>query len=435
MGHIKHGALPVLALAAVGMIALSSCGAGTRTDNANSTTVSCDYTAPEGKTTVNVLAYNSSAIDPFTDTMVSSCSNDDVTLKHDPIDFGGQVTKTTATLAGDSGTYDILETYGFVIPGFAEEEKLVPLNDLWDKYADDYGLGEISESMVEGMSYDGDIYAIPMQAQMFVMAYRTDVFEDLGLEVPTTFDEMISAAEAIQAEGLMDYPIALPWLATSDVSTGFQAAMNSLGADFVNADGDVTLDGAEAKQAVEAMLALKPYMDPQVTTFDQPKVQQQMFNGTAAMSIMFSGRMIDLTLPENSKLSDSFGFAGAPKLTADADYSYNRLSIDGWSIPFNTKLDHDMLFQMMASAVSEDASTASVPAAYPAREGMVTEENSPYGAAANDSIASAMPPIVSPVLADLTNEIRPILVEILNGNVSVDEGLAQMQATGEAFVG
>ena len=68
-------------------------------------------------TTVNVLAYNSSAIDPFTDTMVSSCTKGDVTVKHDPIDFGGQVTKTTATLAGDTGTYDILETYGFVIPG------------------------------------------------------------------------------------------------------------------------------------------------------------------------------------------------------------------------------------------------------------------------------------------------------------------------------
>ena len=435
MGHMKHRAMPVLALAAVGMIALTSCGAGTRTDNENATTVSCDYTAPEGKTTVNVLAYNSSAIDPFTDTMVKSCSTDDVTLKHDPIDFGGQVTKTTATLAGDTGTYDIIETYGFVIPGFGEEEKLVPLNDLWDKYADDYGLGEISQSMVEGMSYDGDIYAIPMQAQMFVMAYRTDIFEDLGLEVPTTFDEMITAADAIKGAGLMDYPIALPWLATADVTTGFEGAMNSVGADFVTADGEVTLDGPEAKQAVEAMLSLKPYMDPQVTTFDQPKVQQQMFNGTAAMSIMFSGRMFDLTLPANSKLSDSFGFASAPKISDDAQYSYNRLSIDGWSIPFNTKLDHDMLFQMMASAVSEDASTASVPAAYPAREGMVTEKNSPYGAAANDSIASAMPPIVSPVIADITNEIRPILVSILNGQVSVDDGLAQMQAAGEKVAG
>ncbi|MCM3778856.1 ABC transporter substrate-binding protein [Microbacterium hydrocarbonoxydans] len=435
MGHTQHRALPVLALVAVGIVALAGCGAGSRTDNENSTKVTCDYTAPEGKTTVNVLAYNSSAIDPFTDTMVSSCSTDDVTLKHDPIDFGGQVTKTTATLAGDTGTYDIIETYGFVIPGFGEEEKLVPLNDLWDKYADDYGLDDISPSMVEGMSYDGDIYAIPMQAQMFVMAYRTDIFEDLGLEVPTTFDEMIDAAEAIKGAGLMDYPIALPWLATADVTTGFQGAMNSLGADFVTADGEVTLDTPEAKQAVEAMLALKPYMDPQVTTFDQPKVQQQMFNGTAAMSIMFSGRMFDLTLDSNSKFADSIGFAGAPKVTSDAEYSYNRLSIDGWSIPFNTKLDHDMLFQMMASAVSEDASKASVPAAYPAREGMVTEKNSPYGAAANDSIASAMPPVVSPIAADITNEIRPILVSILNGQIAVDEGLAQMQAAGEKIAG
>ncbi|MDF2491987.1 MAG: hypothetical protein K0Q58_565 [Microbacterium sp.] len=391
--------------------------------------------APESATTVNVLAYNSSAIDPFTDTMVSSCSKGDVTVKHDPIDFGGQVTKTTATLAGETGTYDIVETYGFVIPGLATEEKLVPLDDLYDKYAEDYGLDEISESMRTGMSYDGQLYALPMQAQMFVMAYRADVFEDLGLEVPTTFDEMVEAAKAIQDAGTMQYPIALPWLATSDVSTSFQAAMNSLGADFVNEKGDVTLDTPEAQQALEAMMALMPYMDPQVTTFDQPKVQQQMYNGTAAMSIMFSGRMNDLTLDTNSNLADSFAFAAPPKLTDDAEYAYDRLSIDGWSIPFNTKLDHEMLFVMMASAVSEDASKASVPAAYPAREGMVTADNSPYGEAANESIAAAMPPIVSPILADLTNEIRPILVQVLSGNVSVEEGMAQMQSAGEAFAG
>lgn len=432
---IRYRATPMIALAAVGVLALTSCGAGSRTGSANATTVSCGYTAPEGKTTVNVLAYNSSAIDPFTDTMVSSCSTDDVTLKHDPIDFGGQVTKTTATLAGDTGTYDIIETYGFVIPGLAEDEKLVPLDDLYDELAEEYDLDALSESMRAGMSYDGKLYALPMQAQMFVTAYRTDVFDDLGLKPPTTFDEMITAAEAIKQAGVMEYPIALPWLATADVSTSYQAAMNSLGADFVSADGEVTLDTPEAKQALEAMLSLKPYMDPQVTTFDQPKVQQQMFNGTAAMSIMFSGRMNDLTLPANSKLSDSFGFAGAPKLTADAPYSYNRLSIDGWSIPFNTKLDKKMLFTMMASAVSEKASKASVPAAYPARADMVTDENSPYGAAANDSIDSAMPPVVSPYLADMTNEIRPILVEVLNGNLSVDDGLAQMQAAGEKIAG
>jgi ABC-type glycerol-3-phosphate transport system substrate-binding protein len=90
---------------------------------------------------------------------------------------------------------------------------------------------------------------------------------------------------------------------------------------------------------------------------------------------------------------------------------------------------------MMASAVSEDASKASVPAAYPAREGMVTEENSPYGQAANDSIAAAMPPVVSPIIADITNAVRPILMEVISGNISVEDGLAQMQAAGETIAG
>ena len=435
MSTTKKRVIALIAAGAVAVLALTGCGAGTRTGNANATKVECDYKAPDAATTVNVLAYNSSAIDPFTDTMVKSCTKDPVTVKHDPIDFGGQVTKTTATLAGDTGTYDILETYGFVIPGFATDESLVPLDDLFEKYADDYGLNEISEAMRTGMSYDGKLYAIPMQAQMFVMAYRADIFEDLGIDVPTTFPEMIEAAEAIKAAGLMEYPIALPWLATGDVGTSFQATMNSLGADFATADGEVTLDTPEAQKALEAMLALMPYMDPQVTTFDQPKVQQQMYNGTAAMSIMFSGRMNDLTLDTNSKLADDFAFAAPPKVSDEADYLYDRLSIDGWSIPFNTELDHDMLFVMMASAVSEDASKASVPAAYPAREGMVTAENSPYGDAANASIAGAMPPVVSPLLADISNAILPILAEVITGQISVEDGMAQMQAAGEAVAG
>ena len=435
MSTKKNRVLALVAAVAVGAIALTGCSAGSRTGNANATDVTCDYTAPDSATTVNVLAYNSSAIDPFTNTMVSSCTKDDVTLKHDPIDFGGQVTKTQASLAGDTGSYDIIETYSFVIPTFANDGKIIPLDDLYDKYAEQYDLDAISESMREGMSFQGKLYGLPMQSQMYVMAYREDIFTDLGLEVPTTFEEMITAAEAIKAAGLMDYPIALPWLATADVTTSYNAAMNSLGQEFATAEGVPTFDTPEAKEALEALLTLKPYMDPQVTTFDQPKVQQQMYNGTAAMSIMFSGRMFDLTLPENSKLSDSFAFAAPPQVNADAPYNYNALSIDGWSIPFNTQLDEDMLFQMIAASVSEKASKASVPAAYPAREGMVTAENSPYGEAANASLEGAQPPVVSTAKAPVTNEIRSILVEVLTGDTSVDDGLAQMQAAAEKVAG
>ena len=94
-----------------------------------------------------------------------------------------------------------------------------------------------------------------------------------------------------------------------------------------------------------------------------------------------------------------------------------------------------MLFEMMASAVSEDASKASVPAAYPAREGMVTDENSPYGEAANASIAGAMPP------GHLADHRRHHQRDPAHpgrgrpGNISVEDGMAQMQAAGEAVAG
>ena len=204
-------------LAVAVSLTLVGCSAGSRTGAQTATQVACDFENPAEKTTVNVLAYNSSAVDPFTNTMVKSCTHDNVTVKHDPIDFPGQVQKTTATLAGDKGTYDIIETYSFIIGTNAAAQKFRPLDELFTKYSEKYKLDALDESMREGMSYEGKLYGLPMQAQMFVMAYRKDVFDKNGLQPPKTFDEMVAAAKKIQDSGDMKYPIALPWLATGDI--------------------------------------------------------------------------------------------------------------------------------------------------------------------------------------------------------------------------
>lgn len=415
----------VLALGAT--LVVAGCGAGSRTGSETATQVTCDFEKPAEPRTVNVLAYNSSAIDPFTNTMVSSCSKNGVTLKHEPIDFGGQVQKTTATLAGDTGTYDILETYGFVIPQFASEGKLEPLSDLFDKYSDEYNLDEINEGMKEAMSYDGELYGLPMQAQMFIMAYRKDIFDELGLEPPTTFEELRQVSQAIQDSGKMEYPLALPWLASADIATAYDAALGSLGMNYVDSETmEPNFDTPEAAQAFEELKSLTPYMDPQVTTFDQPAVQQQIYNGSAAMGIMFSGRMTDLVQEENSKYYDKMGFA-APPAVEEGGKQYSALSVDGWSIPTNASTDPDLLFQMIASSVSEEASKASLPAAYPAREGMVDANSSPYAEAANNAINNAPPAEPFPWTAQISNETTPIVASVILGKTSVEEGTRQMQ--------
>ena len=45
------------------------------------------------------------------------------------------------------------------------------------KYADKYKLNALSKEMRSAMSYDGKLYGLPMQAQMYVLAYRKDVFD------------------------------------------------------------------------------------------------------------------------------------------------------------------------------------------------------------------------------------------------------------------
>jgi sorbitol/mannitol transport system substrate-binding protein len=412
-------------------LVVTGCGAGSKTSSETATQVECDYEAPSGKTEVNVLAYNSSSVDPYTNTMVSSCTKGDVTVNHEPIDFAGQVQKTTATLAGDSGTYDIIETYSFVIPQLAAEGKLEPLDDLVTEYSEEYGLDAINENMSGAMSYDGKLYGLPMQAQMLIMAYRKDVFDKLGIAPPTTFAEMRDAAKAIQEEGEIEYPIALPLLASADIVTAYDAALGSLGVDLVDADAmKPNLDSPESAKALEELISLKPFMDPQVTTFDQPAVQQQMYNGSAAMSIMFSGRMNDLTLESNSQFAKDMAFAAPPSVDG-GEVLYNTVSVDGWSIPANAQNDKDMLFEMISSSVSEKASKASLPAAYPARDGMVTEDSMPFAAAANESIAAVPPSEPYPWTASISNAITPIVANVLTGKATVAQGTQQMQAAGE----
>ena len=434
MSTSRRRTAAVAAVVASLSLVATGCGAGSKTSAETATKVECDYTAPSGKTDVNVLAYNSSSVDPYTNTMVSSCTKGDVTVNHEPIDFAGQVQKTTATLAGDSGTYDIIETYSFVIPQLAAEGKLEPLDDFVEKHSEEYGLDAINENMSGAMTYDGKLYGLPMQAQMLIMAYRKDVFDELGIAPPTTFDEMRDAAKTSQDAGDIQYPIAQPLLARADIVTAYDAALGSLGMNLTDPDSmSANLDTPESAQALEELVSLKPFMDPQVTTFDQPAVQQQMYNGSAAMSIMFSGRMNDLTLESNSQFAKDMAFAAPPSVDG-GDILYDTISVDGWSIPANTKNDKDMLFEMLASSVSEKASKASLPAAYPARDGMVTESSMPFATAANESIAGVPPSEPYPWTASISNAITPMIADVVVGKTSIEDGTQQMQAAAEKIL-
>ena len=252
---------------------------------------------------------------------------------------------------------------------------------------------------------------------MFVMAYRKDVFDELGLEPPTTFEEMKDAAKTIQDGRDMKYPIALPWLATADIVTAYDAALNSPRhrlRRLRHQDGEPRHARGEAgARGDDRPEALHGPAGHHVRPAEGPAADVQRHRGDADHVLGPDER----PHPRDEQQVRRRASPSRPRRRwrRQRDSSTTRLSIDGWSIPVNTELDKDMLFEMIASSVSEEASKASLPAAYPARDGMVSDPAAAYAAAANESIAAAPPAEPYPWTADVSNAITPIIANVISG--------------------
>jgi raffinose/stachyose/melibiose transport system substrate-binding protein len=68
---------------------------------------------------------------------------------------------------------------------------------------------EIGEDVQSLANVDGDAVAFPISRNAIVMAYNSQVFEDAGVEVPTTWSEFIAACDALAAAGVT--PISTPF--------------------------------------------------------------------------------------------------------------------------------------------------------------------------------------------------------------------------------
>lgn len=66
---------------------------------------------------------------------------------------------------------------------------------------------QFSAGAMEYFEFNGGYYALPDQMSFPVLYYRTDVFEEMGLEVPNTWDEFIALVPYLQSDNLSAYMI------------------------------------------------------------------------------------------------------------------------------------------------------------------------------------------------------------------------------------
>ena len=137
-----------------------------------------------------------------------------------------------------------------------------PLNDYLDELGVD--LGELYEqASVDSVTFDGDIYAIPLDTHCEVMYYNLDLLEQAGVSE----DEVLAISSADDFAAILAKckeslpedvsPIALTNSGDDPFRVWYAVYFQMGGADFVNDDAtEVTLDEDTARAAMEYVKSL-----------------------------------------------------------------------------------------------------------------------------------------------------------------------------------
>jgi ABC-type glycerol-3-phosphate transport system substrate-binding protein len=158
-----------------------------------------------------------------------------------------------------------------------------PLDDLVAKYGQNLQPNQL-------IKIDGKTMAIAMMVNVQHLMYRKDIFDELGLAVPTTWDEVLAAAEAIKASGKVEYPLGGTFKAGWNLAQDFNNMFMGHGLPMVNADGTPNINNEAGVATLEMMKALTAYMDPEYLTSDSTYVQQQFQQGKIAMANLWASR-------------------------------------------------------------------------------------------------------------------------------------------------
>ena len=106
-----------------------------------------------------------------------------------------QYTKLQTVIQAGSGAPDLAQFDYPVVASFALSGGLADITDLVSPGLQD----KFVPSAWDSVTANGKVYGVPQDVAPTVMYYRKDIFDRLGLQVPTTWDEFATTAAAVRA--------------------------------------------------------------------------------------------------------------------------------------------------------------------------------------------------------------------------------------------
>jgi raffinose/stachyose/melibiose transport system substrate-binding protein len=164
--------------------------------------------------------------------------------------------------------------------------------DLTDAYKE-YGWDQrIPQSLIDHVTIDGKIYAVPQSVETVGLFYNITLFEQLGLSVPTTFDEYMAVLQALKDAGYYGYAIGLAggWPSAFMASEFMYLSAGTEYAKVLSGE----IPWTESPQSLQGLTAFHEivaggYSNPDVLGIDQDQANDLFFQGQTATTLNTNG--------------------------------------------------------------------------------------------------------------------------------------------------
>lgn len=326
--------------------------------------------------------------------------------------------KQPAAFAADPALYQIGGVANSTIVPLINDGSIRPLDDLIAEYAPDLPDNR-------KITIDGETMAIAMMVNAQHLMYRADIMEELGLEVPGTYEEVLEVAAAIREAGVVDYPLGATMMSGWNLATDFVNMYLGYGGEFFNDDKTPAVNNADGVAALEMMKALTEFMNPEYLVSDSTYVQQQFQQGEIAMANLWGSRAGAMDDEAESTVVGKVEMASAP-MVEGGERPASTLWWDGMVIAANaTDEEAAAAFQMMMGGMDAEMVTANNDAAVWLIDGY--EPGRLAEGVAATAVAGAAPYPASTEMGLMHTAIGDNASDFLTGAASAEEVLAAIE--------
>lgn len=398
-------------------IAITGLFAGLMSTAAYAEGVNC---GPAGQS-IRILASDFPAIHAVVDDAEKNCAGQAAEFTRNHTTEARQI--MNAALTPNPAEYTSVIVANSTLTQLMNDGLVRPLNDLVEKYGQN-----LPQNLL--ITLDGNVMAVAFMANSQHLFSRTDILAEVGIDtVPATYDEVIAAAEAIRAAGIMEHPIVMNMQTGWNVGESFNLVFMAHGGEFFKpGTAEPAINSPAGVAALNTLKELVEYAHPDHLTQASNETQGLWEAGQAALGIMWGSRGAPILDDEGSteEITSNTVLSAAPSVEPGGVPGAT-LWWDGFTISSNiSDAEAEATFAALASAMNADMVAANNDDAVWLLEGF-TPGPAAAGVAATAQ-GGAKPYPMIPQIGLMHNALGSELADFLKGDESAEKALADVEA-------